>query len=326
MILLVTPAVEASGQGNGVTASRWAGILRDLGHAVRIAREYVAGEYTALVALHARKSADAIRAFSDRHPQAPVVIALTGTDLYPDLATAGVDPSVLAIGTRLVVLQGLGVRQLEPALRERTRVIVQSVPAMERPPAAADRFEVAVLAHLRPVKDPLRAAAAVRRLPPSSQIHVTHVGQGLDGTLARRAADETAANPRYDWVGPLPREQALTVLAGSRLLLLTSRHEGGANVVSEALAAGVPVLSSAIPGSIGLLGDGYPGYYPVGDTTGLAAALLAIEQDREGRLRALHQHCAALRPLVDPARERQAWAALLGELNLPARTEHTCPS
>ena len=49
--------------------------------------------------------------------------------------------------------------------------------------------------------------------------------------------------------------------------------EGGANVVSEAIAVGVPVVGVAHPGSVGLLGEDYPGYFPVGDTEGLAALL-----------------------------------------------------
>ena len=56
--------------------------------------------------------------------------------------------------------------------------------------------------------------------------------------------------------------------------------EGGANVVSEALAAGVPVLCSRISGSIGLLGEDYSGYFEVGDTAGLTELMLKCEQDK----------------------------------------------
>src|SRR2546429_1846144 len=125
MILVASPEPEASDYGNGVTARRWADILRELGHDVRVAQRYDGGEYTALVALHARKSADAVPEFHADHPDVPIVIALTGTDLYPDLVTSGVDPAVLHRATRLVALQPYGVRQLPPELRERTRVITQ---------------------------------------------------------------------------------------------------------------------------------------------------------------------------------------------------------
>jgi len=98
--------------------------------------------------------------------------------------------------------------------------------------------------------------------------------------------------------------------------VLTSHDEGGANVVSEAIAAGVPVLSSDIPGSRGLLGDDYPGYFPVGDTEALADALLAAETDRDGFHQRLQQKCEDLHELVDPHRERAAWSTLLTELSV----------
>lgn len=317
MILLVTPALPDTNQGNGVTARRWADILRGLGHPVRVSTGHVGGDHAALVALHAGRSAEAVRRFHAEHPHAPVVLALTGTDLYPDLAATGVDPAVLDLATRLVVLQREGLAQLDPRTRARARVIVQSVPPVAPRPPRPDCFEVAMLAHVRPVKDPLLLAAAVRRLPARSAVRVTHLGDARDPDLAARVAAESAVNPRYDWLGPTPRDEALGVLARSRLLVLTSVHEGGANVVSEALAAGTPVLSSAIPGSVGLLGRDYPGYFPVGDAAALARLLDAAERDAGGYYRTLREHCAALRPLVDPAGERRAWADLLTELDLP---------
>jgi putative glycosyltransferase (TIGR04348 family) len=314
VILLVSPVPPSSNYGNGVTAHRWAEILRQLGYPVRVAQSYDGGQYQMLVALHARKSAVAIRAFHAANPQEAIVIALTGTDLYPDLASAGVDPSVLALAARLIVLQPRAAEQLDPAMRQRARVIIQSAPAIARRPPRADCFEVAFLAHLRGVKDPLRPAAAVSLLPPSSRVRVTHAGEAIDATLGAHAAAESAANPRYDWLGPVPRADVVGILARSRLLLLTSRHEGGANALSEALAAGVPVIASAIPGSTGLLGEDYPGLFPVGRTDALAAALRSAERDRDGYYRTLRSRCEALRPTVDPARERQAWAGLLTEL------------
>ena len=321
MILLVTPAPPDGPHGNGVTARRWAGILRDLGHEVDVAQDYRAGRYGALIALHARKSASAVRRFHASHPDAPVVIALTGTDLYPDLLSAGVEPAVLAMASAFILLQPLGLSQLEPALRERARVVIQSVPRIPRLRARDDCFEVAFLVHARAVKDPSVLAAAVQRLPASSKVRVTHVGAAEDDTLAARLAAESASNPRYAWLGPCPREEALRLLARSRLMALTSRHEGGANVISEALAAGVPIISSRIPGSIGLLGEDYPGYFPAGDADALADRLSAAEQDSDGYYHTLRERCAALRWLVDPRREKDAFTALIAELGLRAHRE-----
>jgi glycosyltransferase involved in cell wall biosynthesis len=176
-----------------------------------------------------------------------------------------------------------------------------------------------VLGHLRPVKDPFRTALASRLLPDSSRLRVLHVGAALSPDMAKKARAEIAVNARYRWLGDVPRWKALRILARSRLLVLTSQMEGGANVISEAIAAGVPVLASHIAGSIGLLGDDYPGYFPVGDTQALANLLHRAETDA-GFYKHLKAWCRRLRPLVRPARERQSWRRLLRELQArPAR-------
>lgn len=314
---LVSPAPLDGLHGNATTTTRWQAILSELGHDVHAMRDYDGRRYDALIVLHARKSADSLAAFHADHPDAPIVVALTGTDLYPSLDAADVDTALLQRATRLVVLQPRALDQLPVPLRERARVIIQSVPAISPRPPVPDCFEVAFLAHLRSVKDPLRLSAATRLLPETSRIRVTHVGEAHEDTWAEAARSESETNPRYRWLGPLPRPAALEVLARSRVLALTSWHEGGANVISEALAAGVPIVCSAVPGSVGLLGAGYPGYFPPGDTAALAHLLDEVESDRH-RYTELLRHCHALRDLVDPSHERQAWADLVNELSLPS--------
>src|SRR5262249_46894209 len=164
-----------------------------------------------------------------------------------------------------------------------------------------------------PVKDPLRTAFAARLLPSSSKIKVVHLGSALDETLADEACKEMAVNPRYGWFKELPRSEAMIVLAGGRLMVLTSRLEGGANVVSEAIACSVPVISSRISGSIGMLGEEYPGYFPVGDTQALADLLYRAETDA-GFYESLVSWCVRRAALVNPANERRAWQDLLREL------------
>lgn len=313
-VCLVTPAPPRSHNGNRVTALRWAGILRGLGHAVEVTEAYDGCAADLLVALHARRSAASVARFRAERPQARLVLALTGTDVYRDLDDSAQARRSVELADRLVVLQPLAAGRLPAPLRDRVRVIYQSVPSIPPVAPAADGFQVAVLAHLRRVKDPFRAAEAVRLLPAASAVRVVHLGAPLEGGMAGRARAETDANPRYRWLGEAPREEALRVLAASRLLVLTSELEGGANVVSEALAAGVPVLSSRIDGSVGLLGPDYPGYFPVGDAAALARLLRRAETDDGGLYGELAARCAARAELVDPARERAAWAALLDEL------------
>ena len=313
---LVTPAAPGSYHGNRVTAERWAGILTGLGHRVDVAEDYHGQAADLLVALHAGKSGGSVRRFRDRYPDRPAVLALTGTDLYPELATSGAAGEVLDLADRFVVLQPLAVDQLPPRLRGRARVIYQSVtpPRGDGEPRHRRSFDAVLLAHLRPVKDPLLAAAAARLLPEDSPVRIRHAGAVIDRDLADEAERESRVNPRYEWLGEMPWPASFRLLAASKVLLVTSRHEGGANVVSEALAAGVPVIGTRIAGTVGLLGDGYPGYFPAGDAAALAALLVRAQRDEAGLYVGLRRRCGRLRPLTDPARERAAWQSLLAEL------------
>ena len=316
-VLIVTPAPPGSRSGNRVTALRWARLLRGLGHDARIAAAFGRQRCDLLVALHARRSRDSILRFRRERPDRPLVLALTGTDLYGDIRTDPGARDSLGRADRLVVLQEAGVEELPERLRPRARVIVQSLRGPRRPSRPArDAFQVCVLGHLRAVKDPMRTAAASRRLPPESRLRVVQAGGALEPDLAARARREEGRNPRYRWVGELPRWQALRLLSRSHLLALTSRMEGGANVVCEALALGVPVISSEISGSIGLLGPGYPGYFPVGDTGALAGLLRRAETETAFYER-LGRACRERAVLVEPARERRAWRDLLAELGGP---------
>ena len=313
-ICLVTPAPPGSLKGNRVTAERWAALLRELGHRVDIAEEYRRQDCDLLIALHAFKSHSSIRRFRDARPSDPLVLGLTGTDLYGDIRSRPEAVKSLEIATRLVLLQPLGRALLPAAAQYKARVIYQSVPPLpEKQPIRSDVFEVCVMGHLRPVKDPMRTALAVRLLPAACRIQVLHIGGALSEELAEQARAEAVGNPRYHWLGELPQSEALTVLSRCRLLSLTSESEGGANVISEAVVAGVPVVSSRIDGSIGLLGEDYPGYFPVGDTQALANLLWQAETDVDF-YNNLRERCARLQPLFDPARERQSWKELLREL------------
>jgi putative glycosyltransferase (TIGR04348 family) len=313
-VCLVTPAPPGSRHGNRVTALRWAGMIRSLGRRVLVRQEYRGERCGLLVALHALRSFPSVERYRSAKPDAPLVVALTGTDLYGAIHTHAEARRALDLATRLIVLQPLGIAELPAAVRSKTRVIYQSVPTPRvRPAPRKDAFEVCVLGHLRPVKDPFRTALASRLLPPESRLRVLHLGKALSAEMAQQAQAEAESNPRYRWLEEVPRGQALRVLARCRLLVLTSVTEGGANVVSEALAASVPVVSSRIAGSLGLLGEDYPGYFPVGDTRALADLLHRAEADADF-YRTLQEWCARLRPLVDPARERQSWEELLREL------------
>jgi putative glycosyltransferase (TIGR04348 family) len=307
-ISLITPAHKASRTGNRTTAARWARILRGLGHRVNVATSYDEKPADLMLALHAWRSADSIRTFRARYPQRPLIVGLGGTDIYRFQHT---DPEVtlgsMALADMLVGLHDLVAEAIPKDMHKKLRVIYQSASSLpDRLPPRQEAFEVLVVGHLREEKDPLRTAYAARALPAETRIRVVHLGKAYDARWSEAASAEMAENPRYQWCGEVPGWKVRRALARAPLMVLSSIMEGGANVISEALVAGAPVLASEIAGSVGLLGRNYPGFFPVRDTEALTTLLHRAETDR-AFLAELRRHCAQRARLFDPARERQAW-------------------
>lgn len=306
-IVIVTPAPPGSRAGNRVTALRWRRILEGLGHRVAVQVEYRREPADLLVALHARKSFASIERFRRLHPARPMIVVLPGTDLY---GGRGIDRA-LRMATLLVVLSPESVAAVPRRHRSKVRVLVQSAVGLRRRPSSC-AFDVVVMGHLRRVKDPFRAALAVRRLPVSSKVRVLHLGRPLEPGMEVRARAEMKRNPRYRWRGELPHGRALDHLARARLMVLSSHVEGGPAVISEAIACGTPVVASRIDATVGLLGRRYPGLFRVGDTAALARLLERAEVDAAFYAR-LKRAVRRLAPTVSPARERAAWRRLLTE-------------
>jgi putative glycosyltransferase (TIGR04348 family) len=268
-----------------------------------------------LIAIHAFRSAQAVTDFRARHPGRPVVVLLAGTDVYrfqhsdpePTLAS-------MAAADRLVGLHDAVAADIPQRFRGKLRVILQSAAPLPWPWRPSRRHvDVCVAGHLRAEKDPLRAAVAARRLPVDSRVRIVHLGRAHDEEWAAAARAEMARNARYLWLGEVPRGEVRRRFARSHAMVISSVMEGGANVVSEALVAGLPVLASRIPGNTGLLGDDHPGLFAAGDDAALSALLLRVERDA-AFVEALRARGAALAPRFAPAREGEHWARLLAEL------------
>lgn len=315
-IQLITPATLRLNNGNKITALRWAQIFRQLGHKVEVRQSYDGAGGDLLIALHARRSYPSIEKFHRLHPQLPLIVVLTGTDLYRDIR---IDPSAkrsLELATRLVALQKMALMDLPKRFHSKTRIIYQSAKPYRRRAARPRKsiFQVCLIGHLREEKDPLRAVLAVRRLPAESHIRLVHIGLALDARLQQQAQTEALRNLRYRWLGERPHWKTRQILAESDLVVITSRMEGSSNVLSEALASSVPVVASKIPGLIGTLGKNFPGYFPVGNTERLTALLNKSESDKKFYQR-LKRHCQGLSHLVRPKRELDAWRRLLREMS-----------
>ncbi|HUW29874.1 MAG TPA: selenoneine biosynthesis selenosugar synthase SenB [Sulfuriferula sp.] len=313
-IALITPAQPGSRLGNRHTALRWAAMLRQRGHQVSLEVNWNDRPADLMLALHARRSADSIARFAAAYPQRPLVLALTGTDIYRDIHSDADAQRSLALATRIVVLQDKALDELAPEHQAKTRVVYQSAPSQPRRPPLRHSFEVCVVGHLRPEKDPFRTVQALQLLPSDSHIRITQIGKALDQAMAAEAQHWMRVEPRYRWLGERPHGEALRYLARVPLMVISSKMEGGANVICEAIAAGTPVIASAIPGNIGMLGADYGGYYPPGDETELATLLHRAVRDPHW-LALLGEQCAVRKPLFAPAAEAATLAAVIEDRN-----------
>ena len=313
-IVIITPAAAPVLGGNRNTAQRWGRFLKRSGHRVKVQPEWDGGSADLLIALHARKSHDSSKRFVSLMPRTPLVVCLTGTDLYRDIRTDTSAQESLRLATRIVVLQQMALRELEADVQKKTRVIYQAAKPVKPAAHLKNQFEISVIGHLREEKDPFRCAMALSYLPQSSRIRVYHMGRAMNVEMETQAQKWMAREPRYRWIGEIPHWQVRKRLARSRAMVISSRMEGGANVISEALAAHVPVIASHIPGNIGMLGEDYNGYYAVEDERRLAELLQRLETDRGFRA-VLKKQCTARLPLVHEKHEAASLGKLVKEIN-----------
>jgi putative glycosyltransferase (TIGR04348 family) len=307
-VTIVSPALRAANNGNWRTAHRWSRILR-----ARFDVE-LCGEWTpqttpqCLIALHARRSADAVERHAEAFPDCPRVVVLTGTDLYRDLPADLTARRSLNLATHLVVLQEAGLDAIDPVHRPKCRVIYQSAPPLAPGTPRAHTFDLVLVGHMRAEKDPATPMRAIVRLPAASNVRLIHIGEALSDGYAQ-AAHELMTHTwpsvrRYLWLGARAHHETRRQIRNARAMIISSVMEGGANVIVEAVTCGVPVLASRIPGNLGMLGADYDGYFALGDDEALAQLMDRASQEPDFLAR-LRRQCAARAPLFEPARE---WA------------------
>lgn len=316
-ISLITPYGAEHRSGNWHTAARWADFLRDAGYEVEVATEWDGRPADLMIALHARRSFKSIQAFSARYPARPLIVVLTGTDLYRDIHSDADAQTSLELAHRLVVLQARGLDELKPEQVTKTHVIYQSSPEKRHVDQLRGLFRVLVVGHLREEKDPFRAALASAYLPEHSRTRIMHLGRALTEDMAQTARLMESKLPRYHWLGDTPHHTVLDQFSRADLLVVSSIMEGGANVICEALAAGVPVIASAISGNIGMLGESYPGYYPPEDERRLAQQISRAENDPDFYAD-LVRECRDRRALMTPQREATSVRQLVAEFEMGA--------
>lgn len=311
-IVIVTPALADANNGNWQTAHRWARLLSGA-YRVRLAAGWEGGSDSLMIALHARRSAASVSNWKALRPDSPLVVALTGTDLYRDIASDRTAQASIDSADRLVVLNELGARALPAALRPKASVVLQSCASRKCLAKTPHHLRALMVGHLREEKSPRTFFEAVRHLKHRHDIVLDHVGVALDEALGAEAAALAAVLPHYRWLGAVSHSQARERIQAAHVLVHPSLLEGGAHVVTEAIRSGTPVLASRIDGNVGLLGECYDGYFPVGDGLALSSLLQRLRDD-PAMLAHLKKQCDARSGLFDPERESASLHLLVSEL------------
>jgi putative glycosyltransferase (TIGR04348 family) len=308
-VCIASPAPRFANNGNSHTAARWADYLSACAQ-VQVITQWAGEPCDLLIALHARKSADAIERYRTARAEGRVVLVLTGTDLYRDLPADAAARRSLELADIVVVLQRKALERLPPQVKQKARVIEQSAPAQLVNDKRTDTAAFVAVGHLRDEKRPLTLMRAARRLRGRPPISIEHIGESLDETLAAAARQTMRECPRYHWLGGLAHTETRLHIARSHALVHPSAMEGGANAVIEAIRSRVPVLASRIDGNVGLLGEDYHGYFPVDDDEALAELMCRFAEDPSFAM-ILQSQCAEIEGRFAPDVEAAAVRQLL---------------
>jgi glycosyltransferase involved in cell wall biosynthesis len=149
--------------------------------------------------------------------------------------------------------------------------------------AASDDIGLRVLAvgNLIPLKGFDVLIEAVARARHREQMHVCIVGGGPEREALLALAASRGVSSCFMFAGTVPATDMPKRIFEADVFVLSSRSEGRPNVVVEALAGGLPVISTDLEGVQGMVKDGDTGWLvAVDDTDALAVALDQAAADR----------------------------------------------
>lgn len=316
-VLIHSPFPRQDNQGNSITSERLKSMLVQSGFSVVMETETYQGQQArCMVALNARRSAQAVNLFRKTCPDAKVIVIITGTDINHAEMAESMSPTLVTMqdADALVVLHEVALTSVPDELREKCHVIYPSLDLPEgmiHQSVPGDHFQVVMAGNLRLVKNPQLAIEACKILPPDSSIRVSAYG-AADEDMIQVIDGEGESATAFSWQGKTDHGHLLQIMSRSQLLLNTSTQEGGANAICEAISMGLPVVASHIQGNVGMLGADYTGYFPSGDAKALANLLYRCATDTVfyGELKS---HIAARGAMFSYAVECKAWVDLLSQ-------------
>ncbi len=194
--------------------------------------------------------------------------------------SAAIREHILGLGggppEKIVVIRN-GLRRLTHATTPPTPAAVRATLIQELN-LPADAKLVGIVANLRPVKGHryfLEAAAQVSHSVPEA--HFVLVGEGPLRSEIEAQAAQFGISSRVHILGYRP--DAALLQTAFDVAVLASLHEGLPNSVMEAMAAGVPVVATAVGGTKELVTDEETGYLvPPADAEAMALRILRALQ------------------------------------------------
>jgi glycosyltransferase involved in cell wall biosynthesis len=156
-------------------------------------------------------------------------------------------------------------------------------PADRRPePAGARRLRLLFVGRLHPEKNLGVVLSQFAALPASirDRIELHVAGDGSQRAELKLLAEKLGLAAQIQWLGWQAKPGLPTLYRGADALVNPSQYEGMSNVVLEAMASGLPVFASDVPGNRAVVLPGRTGIlFPLQKPAQLGSALAGLVTD-----------------------------------------------
>lgn len=193
----------------------------------------------------------------------------------------------IRLANRIVVASSFTQRSIEEYFGERLPITVASYgapkPLVAQPfrRAPGEPLELFYAGHLSQRKGVAYLIAALHKLDVPWRL--TLAGPRPDS--APKELDAFLADPRCVWLGRVPHLMLLEAMTRAHVFIFPSIVEGFGMVLYEAMAAGLPVITTPNTAGPDIMTDGREGFItPIRDPDAIASRLEVLYTDEDGRL------------------------------------------